>query len=120
MILYFKEKSKKACLKWGIFTLIYFVCLYIIFVWQIQLQASTTIQIISTNSAIFEKNIKTELLNNEIIPKGDYLYISSSKGKYYYPKDCGKARVLSAKNMLFYKDKMDAEKAGYLPYLGCF
>jgi hypothetical protein len=46
-------------------------------------------------------------------------FVASKRGKYYYPSNCAKAKALSVNNMLYFKDKMSAEGAGFVAYLGC-
>lgn len=120
MILYFKEKSKKAYLGWGIVILCNLAFLYMVFIWGVQMKQVSTLQIIHAQQKFIDVNIKKEGPTSENSPKGEYLYIASKKGKYYYPKNCPKAKVLSVKNMLYFKDKMSAEGSGFKPYLGCF
>ena len=50
--------------------------------------------------------------NTAQTPAGDGLYVTSSRGKKYYPVDCPAAAGLSKKNLVYYKTAMDAEKAG--------
>jgi hypothetical protein len=46
-------------------------------------------------------------------------FVASKRGTYYYPSSCSRARTLSVKNMLYFKDISAAEAAGYKPYSGC-
>lgn len=120
MILYFKEKSKKVYLRWGIVTLCNLAFLYMVFIWSGQMKQVSTLQITHVQQKLIDINIKKEASISENSQKGEYLYVASKKGKYYYPKNCPKAKVLSTKNMLYFKDKMSAEGSGFRPYLGCF
>lgn len=120
MILYFKEKSKNMYLKWGIFIVFDLIALYMILrgvFWQNTL---STLQVIHPNLEYSEKNTEQSPTDTPEVSKREYLYVASSRGTYYYPKDCAKAKVLSVKNMLYFKDKMSAQEAGYVPHTSCF
>ena len=120
MIVYFWKKSKILYAQWAILTLITILGLYMGFVWnKILLREFNTIQILRLENRVGVFNIQemmtispnTILLENQ--------YVASKKGKYFYPSNCSKAKSLSIKNMLYYKDKMTAQASGYIEYLGC-
>lgn len=120
MIVYFWEKSKKQYRKWGILTFVVLVELYLGYVWSsILLRQASTLQLHRSESTVFltSGKAKSDLLTNVELSQNPY--VASKKGKYYYPSSCSKARALSVKNMLYYKDKMSAEAAGYQEYLQC-
>ncbi len=72
----------------------------------------------------FIRNDREEVLlpnNNQTIDKtGQYPFVASKRGVYYYPINCPKAQGLSSKNTLYFKDKIAAEDAGYKPNSSCF
>jgi hypothetical protein len=74
-----------------------------------------TIQIVrkSSVSESFVLTVETNVQD----PNG--AFIASKRGKYYYPKKCDRAKSLSTQNMLYFKDKMSAEAAGFKAFLGC-
>jgi hypothetical protein len=120
MIVYFSEKSKKACRDGGIFVLLGVSALYCLFVWsKILKEDLVTIQIVRSE-AFFE--VKDAVKSEAFVEKGvegEFAFVASKKGVYYYPINCSRAKILSVKNMLYFKDKMSAEQAGYKAYSGC-
>lgn len=60
---------------------------------------------------------ETERAGEVETPQG--AFVASKKGKYYYPISCNKAKTLSSKNTLYFKDILTAEAAGYKPFSGC-
>lgn len=46
-------------------------------------------------------------------------FVASSRGKYYYPVSCSKARGLSEKNKLFFDTKEEAEAKGFKAHSDC-
>jgi hypothetical protein len=120
MIVYFMKKSKSLMIG-GVVLL---SCFYVMYIFgQIHLKNRETIQIISainqtnTSPVSFKEGLGQGKQNTGA--PTDYLFVASSRGKYYYPKNCSRAKSLSVKNMLYFKDKLSAEQAGYLAYLGC-
>ncbi|MGI9118014.1 MAG: hypothetical protein ACR2IQ_00490 [Minisyncoccia bacterium] len=76
-------------------------------------------QLISPNTAIEpQSTVKSNFTdgiavqNTTQVGVGEGLYVSSSRGKKYYPVDCPAASGLSKKNLVYYKTAMEAEKAG--------
>ncbi len=120
MIVYFWEKSKKQYRKWGILTFVVLVELYLGYVWSnILLRQTSTLQLKRSETASFSILVGVEPVLAENVQLSENPYVASKKGKYYYPSNCSKAKALSVKNMLYYKDKMSAEAAGYKEYLQC-
>jgi hypothetical protein len=121
MIVYFYKKSKKALSVGGVG--IGFLCLvlYMGYIYKMRaLHTQSTVQILRQNT---QGNIEIHAnddLRSSTTKKTDNAFVASKKGVYYYPINCSKAQALSVKNMLYFKDKMGAEGAGYKPYLGCF
>lgn len=120
MIVYFLKKSKKTYKKWGINLVAAFLIFYMLFTYNQMIRRVSTIQIIRVNTQKIEEKEKIDSLKDPPIKIGEYEYVASKKGKYYYPKNCGRAQALSVKNMLYFKDKFAASEAGYMPYSGCF
>lgn len=123
MIVYFHKKSKKI-IEWGSITLWTLTLVYSLYVWTKFVQNdNTTIQILIKNNTLESNFVNNLSQNRETISTTstslEYMFIGSSRGKYYYPKDCSKARSLSVKNMLYFKDKIEAEAAGYIAHSGC-
>lgn len=120
MIVYFFKKSKADLVRWGIGVGVLCLLLYLIYVWSnILKHEHKTIQIVRSGEQK-ELSIEAEKPSDQTgVEKGDFTFVSSSKGKYYYPINCRRAQALSVKNMLYFKDKMSAEKAGFVEYKGC-
>lgn len=123
MIVYLTKKSK-FILKYFYVVLGLGFILYIFFVFQkIQSSNIDTIQIIQNTER--QNREETALLPPQTTEKvvsiqnEDYLFVASSKGKYYYPKNCSRAKTLSIQNMLYFKDKISAEMAGYVAHSAC-
>jgi hypothetical protein len=120
MIVYLWEKSKKQWRKGLILLGIVLIELYSSLIWSKMLRREvSTLQILpalATFPAPVESISAPKPSDSQNEGKA---FVASKQGKYYYPSNCSKARTLSIKNMLYYKDKMTAEAAGYKPYLGC-
>jgi hypothetical protein len=123
MIVYFWEKSKKTYIRWGTLLLTGFLGLYLFFIWtQIQIHSGETLQVIrnaSFGTLLGAETVEKNPLSTSDQPVGEHAFVASKRGKYYYPKACSKAKTLSVKNMLYFKDKMSAEAAGFSAYSGC-
>ncbi len=117
MIVYFFKKSKKIALGWGIFI----GGLYTVFVFGNILQSEVeTIQILRSQSKFEGSKVGFEEKTQEAsVPKG-FSFVASKRGVYYYPINCSRAQALSVKNMLYFKDKTAAERAGYKAHKDCF
>lgn len=70
--------------------------------------------------------VKNQVHSVQVLPIGqestqvpEHAFVASKRGKYYYPSLCSKAKSLSIKNMLYFKDISAAEAAGYQAYSGC-
>lgn len=120
MIVYFLKKSKKTYIQWGTALCLTLIILYMSFVFAQKLKNTPTIQYIKKDLIEQDQNISKNVQTPLDPEKGDYLYVASKKGTYYYPKNCSKAKALSIKNMLYFKDKTTAEGAGYKPHTSCF
>lgn len=90
------------------------------FVWsRVQLFRARTIQIIRSHSLI-SSELSSEGTSMPTTPQVDSNpFVASKRGKYYYPSNCTKAKTLSISNMLYFKDKIGAEAAGFKAHLGC-
>jgi hypothetical protein len=117
MIVYFSKKSKKIALGWGIFM----GGLYMVFVFGNILQGEViTIQILRSQSKFEVQKVDFEQKSQEArVPQG-FSFVASKRGVYYYPINCSRAQALSVKNMLYFKDKTAAERAGYKAHKDCF
>ena len=116
MIVYFFQKSKMFKLGIGLLCLI--IILYAYFVGNQLARDQETLQILKLS----QKKYIAPVQSQEVIQMGgkeEYVFVASSRGKYYYPKSCSRAKTLSIKNMLYYKDKTTAEAAGYIEYSRC-
>jgi hypothetical protein len=123
MIVYFLKKSK-IIVRVLILLSFLFIGLYSLFVWgQILKKQSSTIQILQSSMSRvlpIQSTIDTKKQNTIInLKENEYLFVASSRGKYYYPKTCNRAKSLSPKNMLYFKDKITAEQAGYVAHSEC-
>jgi hypothetical protein len=49
----------------------------------------------------------------------DRAFVASKRGTYFYPVSCSKAKTLSSKNTLYFKDISAAEAAGFKAFSGC-
>ena len=120
MIVYFFKKSKEIIKKWGIVLGWGIALTYGYFVWtQILLLEQKTLQIVRAQVVESVTVSKSDAQVKKEEEKGDYLFVASSRGKYYYPKNCSRAKSLSVQNMLYFKDKMSAEAAGYIAHSAC-
>ena len=121
MIVYFFKKSKsyyKSVLT-GIF--VFSIGLYGLYITKNREERiHSTIQIIRSNQSNSLKETLVEQTNEGNSQKEGFLFVASKRGVYYYPIKCSKAQALSVKNMLYFKDKLAAEAAGFKQYLGCF
>ncbi len=121
MIVYFFKKSKKAAQMWGIFIGVGLVGVYMIFVLNALVKKeSSTIQIIRQAhlNTVGQGSVMDGFGQKE--QSSDLSFVASKRGVYYYPINCSKAKALSTKNMLYFKDKIDAEHAGYKAHKDCF
>jgi len=113
MILYFIKKSK--IFGYLILSAIFLILSYLIFVLNVLLLMDfETVQIVKNPSKMTMSSVVVETSH---VDKG--AFVASSRGKYFYPISCSRARSLSVKNMLYFKDKVSAEAQGYLEYNGC-
>ena len=53
-----------------------------------------------------------------VVPE-DSAFVASKKGTYFYPISCSRAKSLSSKNTLYFKDISAAEAAGFKAFSGC-
>lgn len=114
MIVYFWHKSK--VILWGAGSLGLLCLVYALFVHgQILKMDHFTLQVI--------KKRDLEIADHDAVKETqvtlDHAFVASKRGKYYYPVLCNRAKTLSIYNMLYFKDKMAAEAAGYMPFSGC-
>ncbi len=120
MIVYFWEKSKKRYIGWGIMALIVLAELYVSWVWsRILLGERTTLQIVATeqlNPKQISQKGESQVSNSQLSQNP---FVASKRGTYYYPSGCNKAKTLSIQNMLYFKDIISAERAGFKAYSGC-
>lgn len=72
--------------------------------------------IIIEKDLLWEKDDFSQFKN---ISNFNYLYVASSKGKYYYPIDCPLASNLSEKNKIYFSSKEEAEAKGYIYQTRC-
>ena len=114
MIVYFWYKSKTGKLLIG--TGLSVMGIYCLFIYSKILKMNVqTIQIV-------QKKALPEPLaqqSSRYIQNTEYTFVASKRGKYYYPKKCDRVKSLSIQNMLYFKDKMSAEAAGFKAFLGC-
>ncbi len=55
----------------------------------------------------------------EGVPAGEYQYVGSvNSNKYHYP-ECRWAKKIKSQNEIWFKDKADARKHGYVPCKVC-
>lgn len=120
MIVYFLKKSKDSIRKAGIISGLFFGVLYILYVIYMKGNDASTVQIVRQGERVLSK--EGQILNEPPVLKVDssILFVASKRGVYYYPIKCSKAQGLSVKNMLYFKDKITAEDAGYKPHSECF
>lgn len=114
MIVYFWHKSKTRKLLIGIgLSIIGFYCLFIYS--KILKMDFQTLQIVQKRAVVesIVLSVDTNIQNPE------YAFVASKRGKYYYSKNCDRVKSLSTQNMLYFKDKMSAETAGFKAFLGC-
>lgn len=57
--------------------------------------------------------VKEETFKKEDI---EYLYVASSRGKYFYEIGSKKANSLSEKNKIYFSSSEEAKKLGFKPY----
>lgn len=121
MIVYFSEKSKKDIIRYAVWAVFGVLILYMNFVFVKSLRRDlTTLQIIQNSGYFLYENTQKSTQIDTGGRGEDLPFVASKKGKYYYPSNCSKAKALSIKNTLYFKDKISAEGSGYMPYLGCF
>lgn len=120
MIVYFLQKSKIG--QGGVFLGSVLVSFYVLWVFsQVLLGSRETLQIVKSTPK-YSQSTPIEPQKTPVVPAvsgGEYQFVASKRGKYYYPKSCSKAKSLSIANMLYFKDKIAAEAAGYVPHSGC-
>jgi hypothetical protein len=94
--------------------------LYISFIME-RLHASrqVTLQIIRISIDLRSSNVSQTEQKQEFEEKAVLPFVASKRGVYYYPVNCSKAKTLSIKNTLYFKDELEAKRAGYKPHLGC-
>ncbi|MFA5722050.1 MAG: hypothetical protein WC940_00410 [Candidatus Paceibacterota bacterium] len=68
--------------------------------------------ILNLEESLAEVEAKNESLK-------EFSYIASSRGKYYYPIDCGLAKNLKEENKIYFKTKEEAEDKGYIYNTKC-
>lgn len=56
---------------------------------------------------------------NEGVPVGEYKYVGSVNSDKYHRPDCRWAKKIKPKNEIWFKDKEDARKHGYVPCKVC-
>jgi hypothetical protein len=119
MIVYFFKKSKRVKIILLIIVSV-LTLLYICFILtKLHKGNQPSIQIIR-KEAIFEASEMLLLESKEgNEATSQFPFVASKRGVYYYPINCSKAKTLSVKNMLYFKDKTAAERAGYKQNLGC-
>lgn len=114
MIVYFWHKSKVGqgvLVGLGILGALYYLFVFT----QILKMDFQTVQIV--RRPVEQITIIPEIVNNQATE--DYAFVASKRGKYYYPKLCNKAKTLSIQNMLYFKDILSAESAGFKAFSGC-
>lgn len=85
-----------------------FLTIGIFFVWNKVLSKEEKIIIISESKQTEKEKIATS--------SSIFLFVASSRGKYYYQIDSNRANSLSEKNRIYFKSQEEAEKAGFKPY----
>ena len=119
MIVYFFKKSKELILFWSKICIILILFIYAFFVMTRVFLIQKTIQIIQNSSYIAEKRGEKLGSSSSTINNTQDPYVASKRGTYYYPVNCSKAKGLSPQNMLYFKDKISAEQAGYKAHSSC-
>jgi hypothetical protein len=114
MIVYFWHKSKTGKLLIAIGLSV--IGIYCLFIYSKILKMDVqTLQIVQKRSSLEPLVLPVEVnLQNP-----EDAFVASKRGKYYYPKNCDRAKSLSVQNMLYFKDKMSAEAAGFKAFLDC-
>lgn len=120
MIVYFFKKSKGTLIYLLILTSSIVFVGYLFFVLEkIDAGKQVSIQIIKSESNLAPSQTSQIETKEGIKANAEFPFVASKRGVYYYPINCSKAKSLSVKNMLYFKDKTAAEGAGYKPHSGC-
>jgi len=117
MIVYFLEKSKVGV--WGAFLACFLIGGYGNFIIFRVSAVESTLQVIKFKTFQIAQKEAISAEDPGETSVGGYQFVASKRGTYYYPKNCSRAKGLSAPNMLYFKDKMTAEAAGYKAHLAC-
>ncbi len=64
-------------------------------------------------------NIKESAGKKSITKPKEFLFVASSRGKYYYPIDCSLANGLKEENRIYFKTQQEAENKGYIYNTRC-
>jgi methylphosphotriester-DNA--protein-cysteine methyltransferase len=56
---------------------------------------------------------------DQIAPANEYKYVGNIKSKIYHKLKCRSAKKLKSKNCMYFKDKEEAEKQGFIPCKVC-
>ena len=64
-------------------------------------------------------NIKESAVKKSITKPKEFLFVASSRGKYYYPIDCSLANGLKEENRIYFKTQQEAENKGYIYNTRC-
>ncbi len=56
---------------------------------------------------------------NQTTPTTEYKYIGNIKSKKFHKLNCRSVKKLKSKNYIYFKDKEEAEKQGYVPCKVC-
>jgi len=79
--------------------------------------------IISRPSLIIEKELITRIekprIEKTITEYKEFPFVSSSRGKYYYPVDCSLSNGLKEENRIYFKTQQEAENNGYIYNTRC-
>ena len=79
--------------------------------------------IISRPPLIIEKELITRIeeptIEKTITEYKEFPFVSSSRGKYYYPVDCSLADGLKEENRIYFKTQQEAENKGYIYNTRC-
>ena len=57
--------------------------------------------------------------NKEAVPTGEYKYVGSVNSNKYHRPDCKWAKRIKPENEIWFRDKEDARKHGYVPCKVC-
>jgi len=75
--------------------------------------------IISRPPLIIEKELITSIGEKTITEPKEFPFVASSRGKYYYPVDCGLANGLKEENRIYFRTQQEAENNGYIYNTRC-